>query len=104
MRKAECRFFVFVIEDCSYIMEMSLFAELAMCLCFSRLSQACSPLPTGMSIVCSPPDPVPTPSCLSWLAGMVKTVCWELEPPEWILSIPGDRAQYIPDLKKKKSG
>lgn len=60
---------------------------------FSELSQGCLPFPTGMSMVCSPPDPVPTPSCLSWLAGMVKTVCWELEPPEWIFSIPADKTQ-----------
>lgn len=64
---------------------------------FSELSQRCLPFPTGMSMVCSPPDPVPTPSCLSWLAGMVKTVCWELEPPEWIFSMPADKIQWIPD-------
>lgn len=46
-----------------------------------------------MSMVCRPPDPLPTPSCLSWLAGMVKTVCWELGPPEWIFSIPADQTQ-----------
>lgn len=43
-------------------------------------------------MVCSP-DPLPTLSCLSWLAGMVKTVCWEPEAPEWIFSIPEKHAR-----------
>lgn len=53
------------------------------------------PFPTGISMVCSPPEPLPTPSCFSWLAGMVKTVCWELEPPEWIFSMPADQTQDV---------
>lgn len=61
------------------------------------------PFPTGMSMVCSPPDPVPTPSCLSWLAGMVKTVCWELEPPEWIFSIPGEKQNKTHNTFNMKS-
>lgn len=48
-----------------------------------------SPFPTGIRMVCSPAEPVPTlASCLSWLAGMVSSVCCEVEPPEWIFSSP----------------
>lgn len=42
-------------------------------------------------MVCSPAEAEPAlASCLSWLAGMVRSVCWEAEPPEWIFSIPAE--------------
>ena len=45
-----------------------------------------SPLFTGISIVCTPPD-VFTLSGLSWL-GIVRTACWGLDWLEWIFNNP----------------
>lgn len=34
---------------------------------------------------------------------MVKTVCWELEPPEWIFSIPADQTQDVLHERQKQT-
>lgn len=54
------------------------------------------PFPTGIRIVCSPAEAEPAlASCLSWLAGMVRSVWGEAEPAEWIFSIPADTTMLI---------